>query len=165
MKALALHQPVAVDLRLIIATHEDQQRSGADRRHGGEHRPQGPGPDQRTPVELSFDLGAMWAKTQAMLRDSIDALVSMDVQQATDVCRRDDEVDRDEYDIRIEIEGLIRQHPDRVARLSSPAGCFPQPGADRRPGHQHCRRRGLPGGWPHHSPRQQAVAGRVLSAG
>ncbi len=114
MKALALHQPVAVDLRLIIATmkiNNDLERIGdmavniarKARALIGEPR-----------VELSFDLGAMWAKTQAMLRDSIDSLVNMDAQQATDVCRRDDEVDRMKYEIRIEIEGLITQHPDLV---------------------------------------------------
>ena len=35
-------------------------------------------------------------------------------QQATDVCRRDDEVDQMKYQSRVEIEGLIAQHPELV---------------------------------------------------
>ena len=114
MKALALHQPVAVDLRLIIATmkiNNDLERIG-DMAVNIAHKARALIGEPQ--VELSFDLGAMWAKTQAMLRDSIDSLVNMDSQQATDVCRRDDEVDRMKYDIRIEIEGLIAQHPELV---------------------------------------------------
>ena len=158
LKALALHQPVAVDLRLIIATmkiNNDLERIG-DMAVNIAHKARALIGEPA--VEVSFDLGAMWAKTQAMLRDSIDALVNMDAQQATDVCRRDDEVDRMKYQIRIEIEGLIAQHPEPCPGLPPPAGGFPQPGADRRPGHQHRRGRGLPGGRPHHPPRQQDVA-------
>ncbi len=114
MKTLALHQPVAVDLRLIIATmkiNNDLERIG-DMAVNIAHKARALIGEPK--VDLSFDLGAMWAKTQAMLRDSIDALVNMDARQATDVCRRDDEVDRMKYQIRVEIEGLIAQHPDRV---------------------------------------------------
>ena len=114
MKTLALHQPVAVDLRLIIATmkiNNDLERIGdmavniarKGRALVGE-----------PPVEVSFDLGTMWAKTQAMLRDSIDALVNMDVAQANEVCRRDDEVDRMKHQFRIEIEERIARQPSRV---------------------------------------------------
>jgi phosphate transport system protein len=114
MKTLALHQPVAVDLRLIIATmkiNNDLERIG-DMAVNIAHKARAL--IGEPPVELAFDLGAMWAKTQAMLRDSIDAMVNMDARQATDVCRRDDEVDRMKYQSRVEIEGLIAQHPDRV---------------------------------------------------
>jgi phosphate transport system protein len=117
MKTLALHQPVAVDLRLIIATlkiNNNLERIG-DMAVNIAHKAR----DlvSEPPVEVSFDLGAMWAKTQAMLRDSIDALVNMDVEQATAVCRRDDEVDGMKHDIRVEVESSITQHPERVRAL------------------------------------------------
>ena len=114
MKTLALHQPVAVDLRLIIATmkiNNDLERIGdmavniARKARALVAEP---------PVEVTFDLGTMWAKTQAMLRDSIDALVNMDVPQASEVCRRDDEVDRMKRQFRIEIEERIQRQPNRV---------------------------------------------------
>ncbi|MGO8689495.1 MAG: phosphate signaling complex protein PhoU [Thermoguttaceae bacterium] len=114
LKALALYQPVAVDLRLIIATlkiNNDLERIG-DMAVNIAHKARAL--IGEPPVELSFDLGAMWDKTQAMLRDSIDALVNMDAEQATEVCRRDDEVDQMKYQSRIEIEGQIAQHPDLV---------------------------------------------------
>ena len=81
MKVLALHQPVAVDLRL---SRHDEINGDLERipRHGGQHRPQGRSLVGEPPV-ASFDLGAMRDKTQAMLRDSIDALVYIDVVQAT----------------------------------------------------------------------------------
>ena len=163
LKALALYQPVAVDLRLIIATlkiNNDLERIG-DMAVNIAHKARAL--IGEPPVELSFDLGAMWDKTQAMLRDSIDALVNMDAEQATEVCRRDDEVDQMKYQSRIEIEEPDCPTSRPGEGLPPPAGGLPQPGADRRPGHQHRRRRGLPGGRPHHSPPQQAVV--VAAAG
>ena len=117
LKTLALHQPVAIDLRLIIATlkiNNDLERIGdmavniARKARGLAHDP---------PPEVACDLGAMWAKTQAMLRDSIDALVNMDVATAVAVCGRDDEVDRMKSAIRKEIEAAMRRQPDRVSPL------------------------------------------------
>ena len=63
-------------------------------------------------------------KTQAMLRDSIDALVNMDVEQATAVCRRDDEVDRMKHDIRVEVKALSAANPNASAPCS---GCWQCP--------------------------------------
>ena len=62
MKTLALHQPVAVDLRLIIATlkiNNDLERIG-DMAVNIAHKAR----DlvSEPPVEVSFDLGAMWAR-------------------------------------------------------------------------------------------------------
>jgi phosphate transport system protein len=117
LKALALHQPVAVDLRLIIAAlkiNNDLERIGdmavniARKARGLVAEP---------PPEVSCDLAGMWAKTQAMLRDSIDALVNMDAPLATSICARDDEVDRAKSVIRKEIEAAIRRQPDRAGAL------------------------------------------------
>ena len=130
------------------------------RRHGGQYRPQGPLAGQRAAGRDTFDLGAMWDKTQAMLRDSIDALVNIDVVQATSVCRRDDEVDQMKYKFRVEVETLIARHPERV-RVSPAASRFSQPGTHRRPGHEHRRTRGLSGRRSHCPPRQPSVAAPV----
>lgn len=117
LKTLALHQPVAIDLRLIIATlkiNNDLERIGdmavniARKARGLAHDP---------PPEVACDLGTMWVKTQAMLRDSIDALVNMDEAMAVAVCGRDDDVDRMKSVIRKEIEAAMRRQPDRVSPL------------------------------------------------
>jgi phosphate transport system protein len=59
----------------------------------------------------------MSEQTQAMLRDSLDALVNLDVRQADDVCARDGEVDRMKHEIRIWSEEAMRTQPDRVPAL------------------------------------------------
>jgi phosphate transport system protein len=117
LKILALHQPVAVDLRFIIAVmkiNNDMERIGdlavnisrkaisfADEPH----------------MDISFDIAGMWQKTHAMLRDSVDALVNMDAALAADVCRRDDEVDKIKHDIRVGAEEQIRREPEKVRPL------------------------------------------------
>jgi phosphate transport system protein len=72
---------------------------------------------EETPMEIRFDIAGMWDKTQAMLRDSLDALVNMDGALAADVCRRDDEVDRIKHEIRVGVEEAIRRQPEQVRPL------------------------------------------------
>ena len=117
LKTLALHQPVAVDLRLIIAAmkiNNDLERIG-DMAVNIARKARGLALDP--PPAVSCDLETMWAKTQSMLRDSIDALVNMDEAMATAVCARDDEVDRMKSAMRKEIEQTMRRLPDRVGPL------------------------------------------------
>jgi len=114
LKTLALHQPVATDLRLIIAAlkiNNDLERIGdlavniARKAIGLAAEP---------PVELSFDLAGMWMKTHAMLSDSLDSLVNMDGSLAHNVCARDDEIDAMKHSFRVEIEERIRRDPENV---------------------------------------------------
>jgi phosphate transport system protein len=117
LKILALYQPVAVDLRFIVSAlkiNSDLERIGdlavniAHKAISFANEP---------PVEIAFDIAGMWEKTQAMLRDSIDALVNMDSKLAADVCRRDDEVDRIKHEIRNGAEERIRREPEKVRPL------------------------------------------------
>ena len=64
-----------------------------------------------------MDVAEGWQKTQAMLRDSLNALVNMEVGLAHSVCMRDDEVDRMKHQIREQAEELIGQHPERARAL------------------------------------------------
>jgi phosphate transport system protein len=114
LKTLALHQPVAADLRLIISAlkiNSDLERIGdmavniARKAVVLASEP---------PVELAFDLGEMWSKTHAMLRDSLDSLVNMDVGLAQNVCARDDEIDAMKHALRGEMEDRIRGNPENV---------------------------------------------------
>jgi phosphate transport system protein len=117
LKILALHQPVAGDLRFIVAAmkiNNDLERIGdlavniARKAASFADEPE---------LEIAYDLGGMWRKTQSMLRDSIDAMVNSDGRRAVDVCRRDDEVDRIKHDIRAGVEAQIRREPDKVRPL------------------------------------------------
>jgi phosphate transport system protein len=115
LKTLALYQPVAVDLRFVVSTlkiNHDLERIGdlavniARKVHGLVIDP---------PPELADDLGLMCEKTQILLRDAIDTLVSMDAAEAALICTRDDEIDCMKASIRREIESEIKRRPDKVA--------------------------------------------------
>jgi phosphate transport system protein len=117
LKTLALHQPVAIDLRMTIAImkmNSELERIGdlavniARKAIAVAAEP---------PVETNFDIAGMGLKSQSMLRDSIDALVNMDLQLARMVCQRDDEVDELKHAIRIGVENLIRCQPEQTRAL------------------------------------------------
>ncbi len=94
LKILALHQPVADDLRFIVAAlkmNNDLERIGDLAVNIAQHAELIASEDQRVPVP--FEYFAMAQKAQEMLRKSLDALVNQDANLAYQVCRTDDEVD------------------------------------------------------------------------
>jgi phosphate transport system protein len=117
LKTLALYQPVAGDLRFVVSAlkiNHDLERIGdlavniARKVRGLVFDP---------PPELTCDLGLMCEKTQLLLRDSIDSLVSLNASEAATICTRDDEIDQMKATIRKEIETAIKQQPDKVGSL------------------------------------------------
>lgn len=93
LEILALHQPVANDLRFIVAVlkiNNDLERIGDLAVNIAETAVVLP---SRREMELPFDFGPMAHKTQAMLKKSLDAFVNLDVELALEVCAQDDEVD------------------------------------------------------------------------
>lgn len=117
LKTLALYQPVAVDLRFVVSTlkmNHDLERIG-DLAVNIARKVRGLVLDP--PPELPCDLGLMCEKTQYLLRDSIDSLVSLNASEAALICKRDDEIDQMKATIRKEIEIAIRQRPDKVGSL------------------------------------------------
>jgi phosphate transport system protein len=117
LKILALHQPVAIDLRFIVAAmkiNNDLERIGDLAVNIARKAVSF---IEETEMPMPFDLAGMWDKTQSMLRDSIDALVNMDGALAGAVCRRDDEVDKIKREIRVAVEDQIRREPQNVRPL------------------------------------------------
>jgi phosphate transport system protein len=117
LKLLALHQPVAIDLRFLIAVikmNSDLERIAdlavniAERAAFLATQP---------PLEIPFDFPAMSAKTQAMLRHSLDALVNLDGRLAAEVCRDDDEIDAINREMYACVREGMRANPDAVERL------------------------------------------------
>jgi len=115
LKILALHQPVAIDLRYVIAVlkmNNDLERIGdlavdiAERAVFLSERP---------PIDLRLDLKEMAEKTQAMLKHSLDALVNSDSNLARKVRACDDEVDEMNRRMFGIVQDYIRQDPDHVA--------------------------------------------------
>lgn len=91
---LALHQPMATDLRFILAV----SRINADLERIGDQAVNIAQSAQRIlrhpQVKPYIDLPRMSDLAEAMMRDSLTALVRKDVELAKTVMARDDEVDR-----------------------------------------------------------------------
>ena len=117
LKILALHQPVAVDLRFLIAVikiNNDLERIGDQAVNIAERV------DviaKRDLSEFFFDYTAMGEKVQDMLKMSLDALVNMDYDMAHSVVMRDDEVDQIKVDAYDRIKKAMSNHPDKIGYL------------------------------------------------
>ncbi|NUQ63278.1 MAG: phosphate signaling complex protein PhoU [Pirellulales bacterium] len=114
---LALHQPLASDLRLIVSVvkiNNDLERIGDLAVNIAR---KAAALCEEPPIDIPFDLKGMWEKCQSMLHDSIDAMVRFEPQLAHDVCGRDDAVDRMKHDIRVQLEEMMRRDPDRIRPL------------------------------------------------
>ena len=114
LKILALHQPVAVDLRRIIAAmkiNTDLERMGdlaeeiAERAVHLARPPLLPIPEK---LQRMTDL------TTLMVRQSLDAFVNLDTTEAQTVMRMDDEVDRYNNEIIAELIQTMRSSPALV---------------------------------------------------
>lgn len=105
LKLLALHQPVAVDLRFIIAVlkiNNDLERIGdlagniADRAVALAKFPD---------FTYTSRLTNMCEKAMTMLNKCLDAFFTMTTSKALEVCRSDDEVD----ELYREMVGIVRE--------------------------------------------------------
>jgi phosphate transport system protein len=117
LKILALHQPVAVDLRFLVAVikiNNDLERIGDQAVNIAERV------DviaKRDLSEFFFDYTSMGEKVQDMLKMSLDALVNMDYDMAYSVVMRDDEVDQIKGDAYDRIKQAMSKHPDKIGYL------------------------------------------------
>ena len=117
LKILALHQPVAIDLRYIVAViklDNDLERIGDLAVDLAERAVYLSG---RDPLELPRGLLSMADAVQDMVRRALDSLVNLDVAEARGVCKQDDEIDelhRQNFDF---VEREIAQQPARVSDL------------------------------------------------
>jgi phosphate transport system protein len=117
LKILALHQPVAIDLRFIVAIlkiNSDLERIGDLAVNIAEH---GKYLAARERIDIPFDFSGMAAKAHRMLKRSLDSLVNMDAALANEVCESDDEVDRINREMYSKVEESIRRTPDRLDDL------------------------------------------------
>lgn len=117
LKVLALYQPVAGDLRFMIAVikiNNDLERIGDQAVNIAQRVlsiARGSG------MPFPFDFTKMSDISRRMLKLALDAFVNMDSDLAEDVRRMDDAVDemkRECYDI---VKQAIRENPDHVGRL------------------------------------------------
>ncbi len=117
LKTIALHQPVAVDLRfinIVIKINNDLERVGDEAVNIAERVEN---ISKRMPLNVPFDFTAMAETAEKMLKNSLDALVNQDVDLAYRVCLEDDEVDRMHRMIYDRVKAAIKEQPDRVGYL------------------------------------------------
>jgi len=118
LKILALHQPVAVDLRFLIATikiNSDLERI-ADETVNIANRVKSMIGNQPN-NSILYDYSDMIQKVQEMLKKSLDALVNLDVDVAFKVCLLDDEVDRIHSEMYQQVKQDIVGSPEDVGYL------------------------------------------------
>jgi len=119
LKLLALHQPVAQDLRFIIACirlNSDLERIGDLAVNIGERAV-----FLSSVAEVSekpLDVGAMAKLVRSMLSEALNALVNLDAKLARRVCAMDDEADSMHRDTFRRVEEAVGRHPSEFATLT-----------------------------------------------
>ncbi len=116
LKILALHQPLAADLRFLISVlkiNNDLERIG-DLAVNIAQRAAYLAENLETDFKVHFDFDEMAEKTQAMLKKSLDSLVNMDSRLAREVRASDDEIDKMNYDTYQKAKNVIRHNVDYI---------------------------------------------------
>lgn len=116
LKMLALHQPVAADLRFIVAVlkvNNDLERMGDLAVNIAERAAY---LATREPLQVSLDFPKMAGGVREMVRESLDSLTSMNPRLARHVLTMDDEIDeanRGMFDI---LQDLMHRDPSTIER-------------------------------------------------
>ena len=114
VKLLALQQPLAADLRLIVAVlkiNTDLERMG-DQAVNIAHNTERYISD--LPLKPLIDLPAMFTEARHMVREAIDSFVRRDTQLARAVMLRDDKVDALKNKIFRDVLDHIKASPDQI---------------------------------------------------
>ena len=118
LKVLALYQPVAADLRFVVAVlkiNNDLERMGDLARNVAKRVVF---LSEREELhELPVDFRPMAAKVKLMVKDSLDALVNSDTALAQKVRDDDDDVDAQRRIFEKQIEAHIRDNPGQAEAL------------------------------------------------
>jgi len=117
LKVLALYQPVAGDLRFVVAVlkiNNDLERI-ADLAVNIAERADFLA--RHKPVAIPLDFEIMSEKSQAMLRKSLDALMTMNAALAHEVGMEDDEVDELNRQMYLKVQEAMRKQPERIECL------------------------------------------------
>lgn len=115
LKILALHQPVAIDLRYVVAVmkvNNDLERAGdlagniAARAKVLASLEDGP--------SLPSDVRTMGEKVRAMLRESLTAMIHLDTSLARQVLRDDDDIDQRHKEFYDHIQTRMEAEPNQI---------------------------------------------------
>ncbi len=118
LKALALYQPVANDLRALVAVlkiNNDLERIGdlavnvAERACYLATCP--------SALPAAFDFDSMVEKVSAMLKSAVDAFIDGDISAARRICKADDDVDALNKAMYKSVEERLRENDPEVTAL------------------------------------------------
>jgi phosphate transport system protein len=116
LKILALHQPVAVDLRYIVAVlkiNNDLERIGDLAQNISQNVTR----ILEAPLNMRaqhFDLQGIYNNAREMLKNSLDAVVKQDADMAEKVLKADDEVDRLNREFAQEVIEEVKKNPEKA---------------------------------------------------
>jgi len=114
LKILALHQPVAIDLRFVVAAlkiNNDLERIGDLAVNIAKRGKILAGlPSEKVP----FNFSGMLSVTIDMVKRSTDSLIDMDPQSARDICATDDSVDDHLKDAYQKLQAEMEAHPEMI---------------------------------------------------
>jgi phosphate transport system protein len=117
LKILALYQPVAADLRFVVAAlkiNNDLERMGDIAKNIAKRAKW---IAQEDPIELPLDLHDMARDSQQMVRQSLDAFVTADAKLARRVHDQDEVVDASRERIRDHVFSRIASDSNHVEQL------------------------------------------------
>jgi phosphate transport system protein len=116
LKALALHQPVAADLRFLVTVlkvNNDLERMGdlavniAERARYLAGQP---------PLSVPLQFKEMVDRVREMVRASLDALVEQSADLARWVCRADSQVDARNREMFDAVQKVMKEDPENIER-------------------------------------------------
>lgn len=116
LKMLALHQPVAADLRFIVAVlkvNNDLERMGDLAVNIAERAAY---LATREPLQVSLDFPKMAEGVREMVRESLDSLTNMNPRLARHVLTMDDEIDEANRGMFEILQDLMHRDPSTIER-------------------------------------------------
>lgn len=119
LKFLALYQPVARELRFIVAVlkmNNDLERMGdlaANIAKRANYL------SKKEPLKIALEFGNLSEKVQIMVKKSLDALINTNKDLAIEVCIADDEVDELNKNMLDMIIDEIKKNPEKTKEYMS----------------------------------------------
>lgn len=119
LKILALYQPVAKELRFVVAVlkmNNDLERMGDLAANIAERALY---LCNKEKMDIISDFSEVAIKVQSMVKKSLDALVNTDMNLAKEVCAADDEIDKLTKDMLVKIMSIIEKNPSKTKEYFS----------------------------------------------
>jgi phosphate transport system protein len=116
LKCLALHQPVAIDLRFLVAVlkvNNDLERMGDLAMNVAERSLY---LSSHEPLGVHLDFKRMVDLVRGMVSGCLDALVQQDSLHARALCKLDDQVDAMNKEMFVVLERHMLEHPESIER-------------------------------------------------